>query len=105
MQGIASDLRRRKMAVLEWKPEFSVGVTSCDSEHKVLVSTLNSLHDAMKAGNGRTIIVDVIGKLIHYAKTHFAQEEYLMVKAKYPKLAEHKAEHQNFIETVSKFQK
>ena len=91
------------MALVTWDQSYSVKVKRCDDQHQKLFDLINALHDAMKTGQGRKIISDTVRELESYTKTHFSAEEALLQRAGYPKLAEHRAEHQKFVAEVKKF--
>jgi hemerythrin-like metal-binding protein len=93
-----------RMALIKWDPSYSVKVNRCDNDHKKLFSLINSLHEAMLAGKAAVAIQQVVRELADYAKSHFAAEEALLEKAKYPALSSHRAEHQAFVKRVEKFQ-
>lgn len=88
------------VALLEWNPKFSVGVSALDAEHKVLIGMINSLHDAMKAGKGKELLEKILDDAAKYALNHFANEEKLMMQYRYPEYKEHKAIHDNFAKKV-----
>jgi len=93
------------MALLTWSEKFSVQVAQFDTEHKELVNFINRLHDAMKAGQGKQVIGDVLQGLINYTRNHFAAEEKLMKAHAYPAYENHKKEHNQLTMTVLDFQK
>ncbi len=93
------------MALLTWDSSYSVGVKAIDEQHKKLFNLINDLFDAMKAGNGKGVIAEIIQELTNYTVYHFGYEEKLFEKFGYPDTAAHNKEHQNFVETVSKFKK
>jgi hemerythrin-like metal-binding protein len=88
---------------MTWNDSYSVKVTCCDEEHKKLISLINSLHQAMSAGKGRSVIGPVIQELHNYVGSHFRNEEALMEKTGYPALAAHRGEHQKFVAQAVKF--
>lgn len=88
------------MALLEWDEKFSVLVPELDEEHKKLVIMINSLHDAMKTGKGKDILPQTLDYAAEYALKHFAHEEMLMVKYRYPDYANHKKAHDEFVQKV-----
>ena len=88
------------MAIMEWSPTFSVKVKKFDDQHKKLVELVNQLHDAMKSGEGNTVLGVVLQSLISYTSTHFADEEKMMQANGYPDLAKHKAIHQELVKQV-----
>ena len=91
------------MALLEWNPSFSVDVPEMDAEHKKLISLVNELNDAMKAGKAKDEMDRIFGELATYTQTHFASEERFMQKVGYPDLAKQKAEHQALLKQVTDF--
>ena len=93
------------MALLTWNASYSVNVKSCDAEHQKLFSLINKLHDAMKAGQGRMVLGDIVRELGEYTQIHFSAEEALMQHAQYEKLQDHRLQHRLFIEQVATVQK
>lgn len=89
------------MALLEWNDTFSVNVNQIDEEHKKLVELTNKLHDAMRSGQGKMVVGEVLDELVEYTKTHFTHEEALMEKAGYPGLASHKLVHNRLVNQVN----
>jgi hemerythrin len=64
-----------------------------DNQHTVLFGLLNDLHAAMMKGQAQNLTGPLLGKLVDYTRTHFAEEEKLMTAAKYPGLNKHKNQH------------
>jgi hemerythrin len=93
------------VALVTWDQSYSVKVKSCDSEHQTLFALLNALHDAMKQGQGRKVIGETLIELEKYTRMHFAAEEALLLKAAYPKLGKHHAEHKMFVSKVAQFKR
>lgn len=83
------------MALMNWKPEYSVGIPSIDTQHTKLISLINMLHDATAQGEGKEVPGKVLGKLLQYTKSHFAYEENMMKTQGYAFFAQHKALHDN----------
>lgn len=93
------------MPLYDWNASYSVKVKRCDDDHKKLFALINDLHEAMQAGKGAKVIQKVADELEQYAKFHFSAEEALMAGTKYPALATHRIEHQNFVRSVAKFRR
>jgi hemerythrin len=93
------------MALIQWTEKLSVGVKQFDDEHKKLVGMLNELFDGMMAGKGKDVLGKVLDGLIEYTKSHFANEERLMVTYGYPELATHKFEHDSLAKQVLEVQR
>jgi hemerythrin len=92
------------MALLTWKADYSVRVPSIDAQHQKLVELVNTLHEAMTSGQGKTVLATVLGELAVYTRTHFAHEEGLMARAFYPGLAAHRAQHQSLIARLAELE-
>lgn len=84
------------MQYIDWSDSFSVKVAELDAQHKMLVSMINRLHDAMLANKGRGILRDIVTELSEYVRHHFAAEERYMRLFDYPEYRLHKLEHDQF---------
>jgi hemerythrin len=82
-----------------WNNKYSVGVSSIDEQHKPIIEILNELHKPTDQIN----MVSVAQKSLDYTKRHFAFEEGLMLDNKYDLYAEHKAQHDKFINMILAF--
>ncbi|MDR3146383.1 MAG: bacteriohemerythrin, partial [Treponema sp.] len=73
-----------------------------DEQHKDLVNFTNDLYESCLAGDkaARKHFHITIHKTVNYIKNHFATEERIMEKIKYPGLMEHKREHESFVKQV-----
>ena len=91
------------MPLIEWKPEFSVGIKEIDEQHKKLIDTINTLHNAMAEGKGKNVLDEVFTNLIDYTTNHFATEETFMVAFSYPDYSKHKEAHDACISRVMEF--
>ena len=91
------------MSLIEWDDAFSVGNQQLDEQHKKFFRIINSLHDAMKKGEGEEILLTVLKELQGYTQYHFKAEESLMKLYSYPNYSSHKVEHEDAILKVNKF--
>lgn len=91
------------MALMDWEDRFSVGVRAMDEQHKRLVAALNDLHAAMSVGQAKTVTGTLLNTLVKYTREHFAAEEGLMTRAKYPRLVEHRGKHKDLTGQVEQF--
>ena len=91
------------MALIEWKDEFSVGISSIDAQHTKLIQIINKLYDGMMRGSGRNILGSVLDELDQYTKTHFSLEERLMNAHGFPGYRRHKEEHDKLAAQVDEF--
>lgn len=81
------------MPLIHWTPDFSVGVNSLDTDHKVLISLINQLDDAIRSGEPIETVTKVLDALLDYTDYHFAREESLMEACGYPETAAHVRTH------------
>ncbi|WP_319508714.1 bacteriohemerythrin [uncultured Methanolobus sp.] len=91
------------MALVTWSDKYSMQIKEIDDQHKVLVGMINELHDAMKQAKSKEVSLEIINKMAEYTKFHFSTEEKYMKRFAYPDYAEHKLEHEKFVENVLKF--
>jgi hemerythrin len=96
--------KERLVALIQWTPEFSVGVERFDEQHKKLFELINELHGAIQQGRGPEALQGVLDSLADYAKTHFTEEEALMEKYHFPHLSAHRSEHKKLAAQVAKLQ-
>ncbi len=89
------------MKLFEWNPKFDVGVDSVNKEHQHLIELINNLSDAMKKGQSKEVIGEILDNLIDYGTKHFNNEERLFAQTNYPDAAEHIKEHEHFKERAS----
>jgi len=83
-----------------WTKELETGNTQIDTEHKELIQAINNLLEACGSGKGRKEIASTVDFLNQYTRTHFAHEQVLQQKYKYPDYENHKNYHEGFIKTV-----
>ncbi|WP_352399661.1 bacteriohemerythrin [Anaerotignum sp.] len=83
-----------------WTKDLETGNTQIDTEHKELIQAINNLLEACSSGKGRNEIANTMDFLNHYTKTHFAHEQVLQQKYKYPDFENHKKYHEGFIKVV-----
>lgn len=89
------------MGIVMWTPEMSVGVERLDTQHAMLLDIINQLHEGMLQGRGGDVIGPAVEELLRYAREHFAEEEGLLRRHNYPRLAEHLTTHQTFCTKVA----
>jgi len=85
--------------LVTWNESYSVGLELIDNQHKELVKMVNSLFAGCKQGvvSADIAYLRTISKALEYARIHFSDEEKYMSLVKYPKLEEHKKEHEEFV--------
>ena len=88
------------MQAISWNDSFSLGVKSLDEQHRVWVERLNSLTAAIESHQEARLITKTLDFMMDYVEFHFSAEESLMANKSYPGLAQHKAEHRQFRNTL-----
>ena len=76
--------------MINWKPEYSVGIENIDNQHKKMFEILNVLRQAAEARDDVEADFYTVRLLRYYAEYHFNSEEQLMAKYNYPGLDKHK---------------
>ncbi len=88
------------MTLLEWRPEYSVGVEAVDHEHRQLIDLINRLHQELGADATRAGVVEFLAEIHARIAAHFALEERLMRAHRYDGYAEHKADHERLLDEL-----
>jgi hemerythrin len=93
------------MSLIEWTPEYSVGVAEIDEQHKKMFATVNNLYDAIHAKGTTELLRKFIQEMVDYADYHFSTEEKYFEKFKYHEKDEHIKTHNVYRERVLKYVK
>lgn len=88
------------MTLLDWKTQYSVGDPSVDHEHRELIASINQLYLGVDECADARDIESQLGEICAVIAAHFALEERLMRKAKYPEYQAHKADHENLLDQI-----
>ena len=88
------------MPLIQWSDRLSIGIDSVDKQHKVLISLLNKLNDAIAEGNADLILAEIFDGLSAYTIKHFAYEEGLFKKYGYNGTEAHTHEHAALIKQI-----
>lgn len=78
---------------LEWIKAFETGSAEIDALHRELVRECNSLLLSVESGVAWSRIVADAGRLVEGCIQHFRHEEELLAQTRFPRTAEHVAEH------------
>lgn len=77
-------------------PDLTTGNALIDSQHRLLLDTVNTLMDACSSGKGREQIQSTLTFLNDYVAKHFRDEEGLQTKSNYPGYPAHKQFHDGY---------
>jgi len=92
------------MPLIRWTGAYSVGVPELDEQHQCLMELMNNFHQAMVEGQGRDKLEGVFAALTEYAAGHFRSEEEWMEGQGYPRLAEHRRQHEDLFRRLQELQ-
>ncbi len=73
------------------------------NEHKHLIKLVNDVGQALGNRENRGALLHVLDELAQYTLDHFAREEIIQLKIKYPDYVEHKLEHQELAQKLMDF--
>jgi hemerythrin len=86
-----------------WTNELSIGNIDADNEHKKLLEIFDDLVEFIENKKEQQEFAEILSKMTDYSLNHFKNEEEYMRKLSYPKLAEHKNYHKNYIYKVAMY--
>ena len=93
------------MTLIEWKKEYSVGVSKIDNQHKNIIKILNQAIGQQFSKQNEKEIEEILDNLQNYIKEHFKTEEDYMLKHQYAGYEEQRNEHNRFIDRLFEAQK
>ncbi|HYN40982.1 MAG TPA: bacteriohemerythrin [Thermoanaerobaculia bacterium] len=86
-----------KMLHLELGPELVVGVPVIDRQHARMALLLNRVADAVKSGQERVRVTELLDELAFFTRHHFETEQRLMERHGYPEALAHAQEHRRLL--------
>jgi hemerythrin len=92
-----------EVLIVEWHDNYSVGISLIDDQHRELIRQTNELYQGCRTGTEeekRKNFFKAAKSAVEYVKYHFSAEERMLENVKYPQLAEHKKQHEVFIQRV-----
>jgi len=95
-------MEKENVELITWTDRLACGVKIIDDQHKGLVNLLNEMFNHV-TGNyeqEHDYFNRVIQEVVNYVKTHFANEEKIMLATKFAGYAEHKKQHEAFVLAV-----
>lgn len=91
------------MILFEWKPIYSVGNDTLDTQHQQLFDIGNRYHAALTAGQSLASLEKIFAELIKYTQFHFETEEAHLRNINYPDYPRHKENHDKLVKLVSNY--
>lgn len=91
--------------MIQWSPQYSVGVKVIDDQHKEFFAAFNELYDAFLNNEAEDKLTVTLRKLSDYVEYHFAAEEKYFREFEYAGIEEHISQHNDFRTQVAEFKK
>jgi hemerythrin-like metal-binding protein len=88
------------VTLLEWRPQYSVGVEEVDHEHRLMIGLINSLHERLGQERSGERVEEFFAEIHADIAAHFALEEKVMRDRHYDALAAHKADHERLLDEL-----
>ena len=80
------------MPTLEWLESFKLGVPEIDGDHRIMLDLMKAVQFAATARD-RGQVDQNLDRLLVFTEGHFAREEILLERWKYPEAKKHAAYH------------
>lgn len=93
----------RSGKLIEWGPNFCIGIREIDDQHKVLVDIINKLYTSFGSNNNKKEIRKNLKELIDYTVYHFGNEEKYFKEFGYKDTPQHIQQHHKFVEKIRNF--
>ena len=88
------------MSLLQWKPEYSVGIQSMDDEHREMIELINATCEKLSSETSADQVEEYLGEILSTISMHFALEERMMQKAGYDEYQAHKDDHEVLLDRL-----
>lgn len=89
---------------MDWREDYSVGISEIDGQHQILIDCITLLEKAVSRQERWSAMHAAVVQLSDFARIHFAVEESLMRIHGYSGLADHIDEHRKFSSELKKLQ-
>ncbi len=85
------------MKLLDWDESLITGNGDVDAHHRRIVGQINAFFGKMAYGEGAEGALLLCRQLRESMQRHFVEEEHLMESCRYPKIADHRKAHGQFL--------
>ena len=82
---------------IAWSEFLSVGVAEMDDEHRQFIARVNEVNSAIVEVEDKQTVERAMQRMLTEAKQHFAHEQALLAKWRYPAATEHANRHAELI--------
>ena len=98
----AGSAARKQAVFIVWRSEYDLGIPLIDEQHRSIVATINTLHDAMTNRRGEDALSPAVAMVNEYTRVHFAAEEGFHRKHAYPEAPGHRELHRGIVDALAK---
>lgn len=88
------------MKLLQWKPNYALGIPSVDHEHKELIGQINETYGHMDRDSGPDEVEACLEDIYAGIAAHFALEERHMRVSGYAEYEAHKEQHEDLLDQL-----
>ena len=85
------------MTLLEWRDEYRIGIDEVDAEHETLIEMINGVCMLIEPGASNADLELALGEVYAVCTAHFASEEREMRARSYPRLVDHRDDHERLL--------
>ncbi|CAK0757920.1 hypothetical protein CCP2SC5_230036 [Azospirillaceae bacterium] len=86
-----------ELSLVQWSKAFIVGENTIDTQHRILIDTINEFTSAVNQKKTTTELIEILNHIVQYTSYHFRFEEEMMEQNHYPELEFHREQHLWFI--------
>ena len=91
------------MSFFNWGPQYDLGVSEMNDEHKIIIGLMNRLWEQNEAAAPRQVLIETLRKLDAFTAKHFADEEAHMESISYADIEPHRNIHRNILHRLTLF--
>ena len=88
------------MELLQWKPDYALGIPSVDHEHRELIGMINQIYQQMSGEPDAWAVESCLEDIYAGIAAHFALEERHMRETRYEEYEAHKEEHEELLDQI-----
>ena len=88
------------MALLKWKPDYSLGIPAVDFEHREMIGMINDVYANLGESSNPEEIESALEDIYAGISSHFALEERHMRDAGYEEYEDHKDQHEDLLDQI-----
>ncbi|MDH5766203.1 MAG: hemerythrin family protein [Gammaproteobacteria bacterium] len=88
------------MTLIEWREEYSTGISGVDHEHQELIALINSVYELSGGSTDKNSIINCLGDIYGSISSHFALEERWMEQNNYDDYRAHRDDHERLLDDI-----